>query len=63
MGWTSAGDTRGQVRLSFESREAAIDYAERHGLAYTIQEPRRTRPTLKAYADNFSWSRLDAWTH
>ncbi len=32
MGWTGSGDMKRQVQLRFETREAAIDYAERHGL-------------------------------
>ena len=29
MGWTSSGDMNSQVRLMFESKEAAVDYARR----------------------------------
>ena len=63
MGWISSGDTRAQLRLSFESREAAIAYAEREGLAYEVElpQPRRIRP--KAYADNFRYGRIENWTH
>ena len=31
MGWTASGDTRQQVRLSFDTKEEAIAYAEREG--------------------------------
>ena len=45
MGWTSSGDTRQQVKLRFDTRELAIAYAEREGLAYTVApEPPPTRP-------------------
>ena len=37
MGWTSSGDTLNQVRLRFASREDAVAYAERKGLAYTVE--------------------------
>lgn len=33
-GWQGSGDTRGQIQLSFPTREAAIAYAEREGLRY-----------------------------
>jgi len=58
MGWTGSSDMKAdELRLEFESREAAIDYAERHGIAYRVedQHDRRVRP--KSYADNFRWQR------
>ena len=63
MGWTSSADTRRQLRLSFESREEAIAYAEKHGLMYSIEEPRERKVRPKAYADNFSYTRMGRWTH
>jgi hypothetical protein len=53
MGWTSAGDTLNQIRLRFDTREEAVAYAERKGLAYAVQEPaiRRVRP--RSYVDRF----------
>ena len=63
MGWSSANDTTNQVRLSFETKEEAIAYAERHSLEYTVQVPREVKPKLKAYADNFSYTRNGSWTH
>lgn len=36
MGWTEDGDPLAQVELSFASAEAAIAYARRQGLRYTI---------------------------
>ena len=63
MGWSSANDTTNQVRLSFETKEEAIAYAERPSLEYTVQAPREVKPKLKAYADNFSYTRNGSWTH
>ncbi len=34
MGWTSSADMKQQLRLIFESKEQAIAYAERNGIAY-----------------------------
>ncbi len=31
MGWTGSGDTQSQVRLKFDSKEAALAYAEARG--------------------------------
>ena len=32
MGWTSSSDTQSQVRLKFDTKEAALDYAREHGI-------------------------------
>ena len=53
MGWAGSTDTRGQVRLTFPSRDAAVAFAEKNGLSYTVQEPRKRRVRPKSYADNF----------
>jgi hypothetical protein len=37
MGWTGDDDTLAQVELSFPSVEAAVAYARRQGLQYTVQ--------------------------
>ena len=63
MGWTSASDMDAQVKLSFETKEEAIAYAERNGLPYTVQDPEVRKPVRKSYADNFKFGRLGSWTH
>jgi len=65
MGWTGSADMNGQVRLSFETREAAIAYAERHGLPYKAFDPKPRRHILRShgYGDNFASGRRMAWTH
>ena len=63
MGWTSSSDTRTQVKLSFATKEEAIAYAERKGLAYTVVEPHEPSRRGMAYSDNFKTSRVGQWTH
>ena len=63
MGWTGAGSTAAQVQLSFPAKEAAIAYAEREGLAYTICEPQVRKHIRRSYADNFKFGRIGSWTH
>ena len=64
MGWTSSADTRQQLRLTFNTKEQAIAYAEREGLAYTVaHESPPIRQSRKSYSDNFKWGRSDNWTH
>lgn len=63
MGWTSARDMRREVMLEFSTKDEAIAYAEKLGLAYEILEPKIRKPRPKAYADNFHHNRRDRWTH
>lgn len=65
MGWTGSGDMRGQVRLRFSSRDAAIDYAERNGIAFQLDEPKKRRANIRprGYGGNFAHDRRGAWTH
>jgi len=63
MGWTSSADTRAQIRLEFDTREEAVDYAVRNGIPYRLEEPNPRRLIRKTYADNFKFGRLGSWTH
>jgi hypothetical protein len=63
MGWTSSGDMRQQVHLRFETKEEAIAYCEREGIAYQVSESHQAARRGMSYADNFSFKRSDAWTH
>ena len=62
-GWYGSGDTDAQVELAFDTREEAVAYAERNGIAYTVFEPQVRKPIRKAYADNFKFGRIGSWTH
>ncbi len=65
MGWTSSGDTQAQVRLSFDSKEAALDYAKDKGIEAIVSEPKQRKPNIRpgGYGDNFATGRRGAWTH
>ncbi|MHA6344957.1 ETC complex I subunit [Roseivivax sp. CAU 1761] len=65
MGWTSSDDTQAQVRLRFETREEAVEYAREHGIEAQVFEPKQRRPNLRprGYAENFAYERRGAWTH
>ena len=63
MGWTSSAGTRQQLKLGFASKEEAIAYAEREGLAYSVAPEAPVRSHKKSYSDNFKWGRTDNWTH
>jgi len=63
MGWSGSADTSAQVRLHFDTREEAIAYAERNGIAYDLEDKLVRTIKPKAYADNFRFGRIENWTH
>ena len=63
MGWTASSDMRSQVRLRFDSKEEAIAYASRAGLAYRVEEPKRATRKFVSYSDNFRPGRPTPWSH
>lgn len=65
MGWTGSNDMNSQVRLTFESSKAAVDYAEQHGIAYTVAQPQKRKPIIRngGYGENFATNRRAVWTH
>ena len=65
MGWTGSGDMNSQVRLTFASSAAAIDYATEHGIAYTVAQPQKRKPVIRngGYGENFATNRRAVWTH
>ena len=52
-GWNGSADTKPQVRLTFESKDAAIAYANRYGLKFHLVAAAPARLKIQAYADNF----------
>ena len=54
MGWTGNKDPKSQLKLSFDTKEEAIAYAERNKLEYQVVEPQKAKVIIKAYSDNFT---------
>ncbi|WP_397542391.1 NADH dehydrogenase ubiquinone Fe-S protein 4 [Roseovarius salis] len=65
MGWTSSEDTQAQVKLRFSTKEAALEYAEEHGIDAVVLEPHERKPNVRpgGYAENFAVNRRATWTH
>jgi hypothetical protein len=55
MGWSGSGDTLNQVRLKFDSQEAAMNFAEKKGLDYTLASARGRKLRPRNYGDNFRY--------
>jgi hypothetical protein len=63
MGWTSSGDMKQQLTIRFDTKEDAVAYCERKGIAYQVIEPKGSAHRQVAYADNFAFRRGEPWTH
>jgi hypothetical protein len=63
MGYTASSDTRAQVRLEFDTLEAAEAYAQKNGMAYTVQPAHERVVQRSSYPDNFRHDRKTPWTH
>jgi hypothetical protein len=63
MGWTGSDDMRQQINLSFDTRDAAIAYAEANNIPYDLEIPTARVRKPKQYADNFRADRRENWTH
>ena len=65
MGWTSSDDTQAQVRLRFDTKEEALDYAREHGIEAVVTEPKERKPNIRpgGYGENFATNRRAVWTH
>ncbi len=64
MGWTGSSETEMQVKVPFDTREEAVAFAERRGIAFEIENrpPEEERRGL-SYSDNFKSNRVGQWTH
>jgi hypothetical protein len=63
MGWISSADPRGQVRISFDTKEAAIEFARAHAIPHQVIEPPQVKRQIRSYADNFAYTRREPWSH
>jgi hypothetical protein len=54
MNWSGSKDTKQQLNLFFNSKEEAINFAEKNNWKFEIIEPHQKRVKLKSYADNFT---------
>jgi hypothetical protein len=63
MGWFGGAATQTQVTLRFPDKDAALEYAARHGIDYDLELPPVRVRVPKIYADNFKYGRIENWTH
>jgi hypothetical protein len=63
MGYTASGDMKSQIKLVFDTKEEAIAYAEKHGIAFRVESPKEPKRRQISYAENFRYDRKTPWTH
>jgi hypothetical protein len=63
LGYTSSADMKQQLRLTFETLEQAVAYAEREGVEYRVIPPKEANRQIVSYTDNFKFNRIQPWTH
>lgn len=63
LGYTSSGDMKQQLRLTFETQEQAEAYAKREGIEYRVIRPKDPARQVVSYTDNFRFNRVQPWTH
>jgi len=63
MGYTTSGDMKSQIRLTFPTLEEAVAYAQKNGIAYRLEQPKEPRRRQISYAENFRYDRRTPWTH
>ena len=53
MGWTSSRDTMSEVKIEFNSKEQAVNYAKKNDINYYVVDPQKNKLVKKSYTDNF----------
>ena len=63
MGWNTSNDTKSQIKIFFDSKEQAIEWAKKNDYQFYIEEPKIKKIKSKSYASNFDINRKEPWTH
>ncbi|MTI46087.1 ETC complex I subunit-like protein [Roseibium hamelinense] len=63
MGYTSSSDMKQQVRLFFDTKEEAVEYARRNKIPHRVEHAHERKVRGAAYSDNFKFDRMTPWTH
>ena len=63
MGWNSSSDTKTQIKVFFDTKEQAIQWAKINKYQYFVEEPTKRKIKIKSYSSNFDMNRKESWTH
>ena len=57
MGWSSSADPLSNMKVAFSSESEAIDFCEKNGWQWYVEQPKPIAPKVKNYGVNFSWNK------
>lgn len=57
MGWTATADVLSMTTVDFMTKEDAVEYCERNGWSYYVDERKEMHLRPKSYSANFSWNK------
>ena len=63
MGWNSSLDTKSQIKVFFNTKEQAIEWAKKNNYQYFLEDSKKIKIKPKNYASNFHINRKESWTH
>ena len=63
MGWNSSIDTKSQIKVFFDTRDQAVEWAKNNNFQYFVEEPKIRKVKIKSYASNFDMNKKQSWTH
>ena len=63
MGWKSSLDTKSQIKVFFNTKQQAIEWAQKNNYQYFVEDPKKRKIKPKNYASNFDINRKESWTH
>ena len=49
----SSTDTLQEIKIEFETKEQAVEYAKNNNINFEIQKTQKRKMIIKSYADNF----------
>ena len=63
MGWNISNNTKEQIKLFFDDKQSAINWANEKNYQFEVIENSERKIKPKNYSDNFSYKRKEPWTH
>ena len=61
MGWNSSLDTKSQIKLFFDTKEQAIEWAKKNNSQFFVEKTKPKKNKTKSYASNFELNRKETW--
>ncbi len=54
MGWESSNDTMSELKMEFQTKDLALEYARKNKIEFELIEPQNRKVVKKSYSDNFT---------